>query len=115
MPRQPELVATPQVAQDPLAERLDELAARAHITPEQRPAWSAFVGTLIRLEAATLSFEARRADASDMEQERAFHALQLGAALSEIDQSLAPDQMGTVRRALDSLVPGLICRGLASP
>lgn len=110
------VTADPVRAPEDLPGRLQSLAREADISPDQMPAWRAFSGAMINLQQLTDRFEARLAAGERVEepQERATHALMFGAALSEIDQSLSPRQVEIVRRAVDRLMPALICRGLAS-
>lgn len=102
-------------APEDLSARFTQLARTAGITPAQMPAWEAFTADMRRLEALTRAFEARVAAGGqvDAPRERAAHALLFGSALSTIEGSLAPRQADEVRRAMDGLVPGLICRTLA--
>ncbi|MEP9376391.1 hypothetical protein ABLE91_06755 [Aquabacter sp. CN5-332] len=108
--------ARPVTAPDDLTVRLETLAREAEISPSQMPAWRAFSGAMLNLQQLTDRFDARLAAGEKVEepQERAIHALMFGAALSEIDQNLSPRQAEIVRRAVDRLMPSVICRGLAS-
>jgi len=103
-------------APEGLSVRLESLAREADMNPDQMPAWRAFSGAMLDLQLMTRRFEARVAAGEAVEEprERATHALMFGAALSEIDRSLSPRQAQTVRRAIDRMMPTLICRGLSA-
>jgi hypothetical protein len=102
-------------APEALSAQLDVIGREAHITSAQSPAWKTFSSSLLGLQALTNEFEARVASGNMVveSQERATHALMFGVALSEIDQALSPQQSEVVRRAVEGLMPTLICRGLA--
>lgn len=108
-------VAALPPAREALVVQLDHLARSAALTPSQQPVWRAFTDAMLRLEEATAAFETNRsASPAARENERARHTLLLGAALADLDEGLSPGQMSIVRRSIDTLAPGLICRGLGS-
>lgn len=109
-------VAVTAVSSPELSERLAAIRRDLMIRPDQASAWQHYSDVMISLDRASHDFEQRvaRGAVRDDGSERARHTLVLAVALSDLKDSLAPEQFFRARPLVEDLAGTVICKGLAS-